>query len=128
MKRLMRIWHLLGISIYEGKRREQNLKTISFISLMLEIPALIGIVHYFNSPLIGFEIGCMIYFSFNLAVFYLAAIKKNRELTVKVGLIFTYIASTNIALLARNGFATHWTFLFPLIVCYLFSVRSGIIF
>ncbi|MDY6399184.1 MAG: ATP-binding protein [Synergistales bacterium] len=126
--RIRALWRLLGISIYnDGERRRRNLKTISCIAFIMEIPALFGAVVYFFTPLRPFAIGCMIYFAFNIVIFYLAAVKKNRELAVRFTVILALVASTNIALFARNGFAAHWTLLFPLVICYLCDVRLGIL-
>ena len=127
IRRVRRIWRILGISIFEGRRSKHNLKIISYIAIVLEIPSLFGTLTYFFTPLWDFALGCFVYAIFNAITFYLAAIKKNREATVKVGVVFTLLACTNIALFARNGFAAHWTLLFPLIISYLFSVRLGII-
>lgn len=128
LKRLIKTWHLLGQSIYEGERRERNLRTIAAIALTLQLPSIIGFVCYINTPMRSLAIGCLFYFFTNLVNFYLAAIKKDRESVVKLGLVLVYIASTNISIFAKNGFAGNWTLLFPLIICYLFSVRAGIVF
>ena len=93
----------------------------------MEIPSLLGAVSYFFTPLWNFALGCLVYAIFHLVIFYLAAIKKDRKLVASVSTILSLVACTNIALFARNGFAAHWTLLFPLVVCYLCGVRLGIL-
>ena len=127
IKRAVKIWQLLGNSVYEGERGRQNLKTIAAISTIMEIPALIGVIKYFFTPLRSFALSCMVYFILNLAVIYLSVVKKDREAAVKAGVILALTVCTNIAFFARNGFAATWTLVFPLIISYLASVRLGIL-
>ena len=128
INRIRAVWRLLGISIYDNEVRcKQNLKTISCIAIIMEIPSLFGAVAYLFTPLWGFALSCVVYAAFQFLIFYLAAIKKDRKLTANVSTIFALLASTNIAVFARNGFAAHWTLLFPLVVCYLCGVRLGIL-
>ncbi len=126
--RMRAVWRILGTSIYNDEhRRKRNLKTMAAIALIMEIPALYGAIKYFFTPLRPFAIGCLIYAAFNIVIFYLAAIKKDRESAARVLVILALAACTNIALFANNGFASHWTLIFPLVVCYLCGVRLGII-
>lgn len=127
MKRLKKIWHWLGISIYEGKRREQNLRTFAVIAILMEIPAISGFFVYFNTKFRPLSIGCLIYFFLNLRVFYLAVIKKNREKTANFTVFMSLVLCTAIIFFAKNGFAAHWTFLYPIIICYLCGVRIGLV-
>lgn len=127
-KRLRAVWRLLGTSIYNTyERRRRNLNTLAAISLIMEIPAFFGALMYFATPLWPFAAGCSVYAAFNIIIFYLAAVKKNREAAVNFTVTLALVACTNIALFAKNGFAAHWTLLFPLVVCYLCSVRAGIL-
>ncbi len=127
-RRMMAIWRILGTSIYsDDNRRRRNLKTMAAIALIMEIPALFGAVTYFFTPLRPFAIGCLIYAAFNIVIFYLAAVKKDRESAARVIVTLAIVACTNIALFARNGFAAHWTLIFPLVMCYLCGVRLGIV-
>ena len=128
INRFRAVWRLLGISIYDDDhRRKQNLRTISYLAVIAEIPSLFGAVTYFFTPLRSFAVSCMVYAVFQAVIFYLAAIKKDRKLSASVGTILALITCTNIALFAKNGFAAHWTLLFPLAVCYLCGVRMGIL-
>ena len=128
INRVRALWRVLGISIYnDSQRRNQNLKTISCIALVMEIPSMFGAIFYFGTPMHGFALGCLVYAILHVLIFYLAAVKKNRELAATIGTILALIASTNIALFARNGFAAQWTLLFPLVVSYLCGVRLGIL-
>ncbi len=127
INRVRALWRLLGFSIYDDEeRRKRNLRTISCISLIMEIPAFYGTWMYLFTPLRPFAIGCLIYAAFNIVIFYLAAIRKNREAAARVIVGLAVVACTNIAVLARNGFAAHWTLIFPLVICYLCGVRLGI--
>lgn len=126
--RMRAIWRILGTSIYNDEhRRKRNLKTMAAIAMIMEIPAFSGTMAYFFTPLRPFAIGCLIYAAFNVVIFYLAAVKKDRESAARVLVILALVACTNIALFASNGFAAHWTLIFPLVVCYLCGVRLGII-
>ena len=127
MKRLRKLWHWLGISIYEGKRLEQNLRTFAVIAILMEIPAISGFFVYFNTKFRPLSIGCLIYFFINLRIFYLAFIKKNRESVVNFTVFMSLLLCTAIILFAKNGFAAHWTFLYPIIICYLCGVRIGLV-
>lgn len=128
ISRIKSVWRILGISIYDDEeRRKRNLKTISSLSVIMTIPSLFGAIFYINTSMQGFALGCLVYAIFNVLIFYLAAVKKNRELTVNLSTIFAIVACTNIALFARNGFAANWTLVFPLVVCYLCGVRLGIL-
>ncbi|MBR1486277.1 MAG: response regulator [Synergistaceae bacterium] len=127
MKRFVEIWRALGISIYEGKRYRQNLKTMAILSLVMEIPAFIGIVKHIFTPMWRFALGCAVYFVLNFIIFYLSAIKKKREAAVVYAVILSLLACTSVFLFARNGFAVVWTVVFPLVICYLCSVRLGIL-
>ncbi|MBR2208181.1 MAG: response regulator [Synergistaceae bacterium] len=127
MKRFVELWRILGISIYEGERYRQNLKTMAVLSLIMEIPAFIGVVKNIFTPMWRFALGCVIYFILNLIIFYLSAIKKNREAAVKYTIILSLLLCTSVILFARNGFAAVWTIVFPLIICYVCSVRAGIL-
>ncbi len=128
INRIRALWRILGVSIYDNaERRKQNLKTISCIAVVMEIPSLLGAVSYFFTPLWDFALGCLIYAIFNLVIFYFASIKKDRELAASISTVLSLVACTNIALFARNGFAAHWTLLFPLVVCYLCGVRLGLL-
>lgn len=128
INRIRAVWRILGISIYDDEeRRKRNLKTISCIAAVMEVPSLFGAAFYFFTPMRSFAISALVYAVFHLVIFYLAAIKKDRKLTARVSTILALIACTNIALFARNGFAAHWTLLFPLVVCYLCGVRLGIL-
>lgn len=130
INRVKAVWRLLGISIYDDEERcKQNLKTISGVSVIMLVPSLFGGMIYINAPfpLKGFAIGCFVYSLFHVLIFYLAAIKKNRKLTVTLSTTLALIACVNIAIFAKNGFAAQWTLLFPLIICYLCGVRSGIL-
>ncbi|MBQ9419603.1 MAG: hypothetical protein IJU31_04420, partial [Synergistaceae bacterium] len=81
INRIRAVWRILGVSIYDDEqRRRQNLKTISCIALVMELPSLFGAVAYFFTPMRGFAVGCLIYAVFHVVIFYLTAIKKNREL------------------------------------------------
>ena len=128
INRIRAVWRILGISIYDNaERHKQNLKTISCIAVVMEIPSLFGAITYFFTPLWSFALGCVVYAIFHVVIFYLAAIKKDRKLAAGISTILSLVACTNIALFARNGFAAHWTLLFPLVVCYLCGVRLGIL-
>ena len=128
INRMRALWRVLGISIYDNaERHKQNLKTISCIAVVMEIPSLFGAITYFFTPLWSFALGCVVYAIFHVVIFYLAAIKKDRKLAAGISTILSLVACTNIALFARNGFAAHWTLLFPLVVCYLCGVRLGIL-
>ena len=93
----------------------------------MEIPSIFGVVSYFFTSSWDFALGCLVYAAFHFIIFYLAAVKKNRELAAGISTILALVVCTNIALFARNGFATHWTLIFPLVVCYLCGVRLGIL-
>lgn len=128
INRIRALWHILGISIYDNEERcKQNLKTISCIAIIMEIPSLFGVVVYLFTPLWGFALSCLFYAIFHFLIFYLAAIRKNRKLTASISTVLALVVCTNIAVFAKNGFAAHWTLLFPLVVCYLCGVRSGIL-
>ena len=127
MKHLKEIWRLLGISIYEGKRYKQNLRTFAIIAFFLETPALLGMFLHHHTRYWALSLGCLVLFVSNLFVIYLALVKKNREVLVKYTVCFSVILCTVIALFARNGFASHWTLVFPLIICYLCGVRIGLV-
>ena len=128
INRVRALWRLLGIPINnEGERRKRNLRTLACIAAIMEVPAFIGASVYLLTPLRAFAVGCVVYAVFNAVIFYLAAVKKNRELAVKVTAVLAITACTNIALFARNGFAANWTLLFPLIVCYICGIRLGIL-
>ncbi|MBQ7193851.1 MAG: hypothetical protein IJR98_05730 [Synergistaceae bacterium] len=121
--RVKALWRILGISIYDDEeRRKRNLKTISYIAVVMEVPSLFGTVVYFFTPLRGFAVSSLVYGVFHLVIFYLAAIKKDRRLTAIVSTTLALVACINIVVFARNGFAAHWTLLFPLVVCYLCGV------
>ena len=127
-KRVKEVWHLLGVSIYDDEsRREQNLKTISRVAVIMLIPSTFGGIIYLFTPMWGFAVSCLIYAFFHLVILYLTTVKKNRELAAGLSTILALVVCTNIAIFAKNGFAAHWTMLFPLIVCYLCGVRLGII-
>ena len=127
MKHLKEIWRLLGISIYEGKRLTQNLRTFAVIAALMEIPALSGILIYNHTKYWELSWGCSAFFLANLVIIYLAVFKKNRELLVKCSVIFSLTICTCIIFFAKNGFVVHWTLLFPLVICYLCGVRIGLI-
>ena len=80
INRLRALWRILGISIYDNaERRKQNLKTISCIAVVMEIPSLFGAITYSFTPLWSFALGCVVYAIFHVVIFYLAAIKKDRK-------------------------------------------------
>ncbi|MBQ7543664.1 MAG: response regulator [Synergistaceae bacterium] len=128
IKRVRAVWRLLGVSIYDDEERcKRNLKTLACIAAILEVPSLSGVIFYSFTPMWEFALSCSVYAVFHAVIFYLAAVRKNRRLVASIGTILSLIVCTNIALFARNGFAAHWTLLFPLVVCYLCGVRLGIL-
>ena len=128
INRIKAVWRLLGISIYDDdERRKRNLKTIASIAAIMAIPSLFGAVSYMFTPLWGFALSCIVYSIFHLTIFYLAAVKKDRDLVASISTILSLLVCTNVAIFAKNGFAAHWTLLFPLVVCYLCGVRLGIL-
>ena len=50
-----------------------------------------GAIFYFNTPMHGFAVSCMFYVVLNVVIFYLAAVKKNRELSAALGTIIALI-------------------------------------
>ncbi|MBQ7221146.1 MAG: response regulator [Synergistaceae bacterium] len=128
INRIKAVWRLLGISIYDDDERcKRNLKTIASLAVIMEIPSLFGAVNYMFTPMREFALSCVVYSIIHFIIFYFAAIKKDRKLVAGVSTLLSLLVCTNIAVFAKNGFAAHWTLLFPLVVCYLCGVRLGIL-
>ena len=125
IKKLIKIWHMTGISIYEGKRYEDSLSNMTFVSAVLAVPAVMGIIFNFRH-LWKASLSFCFYLIIDFSIFYFSAIKKNRNAAVKACVVLTILASTNIALFAKNGFSAYWPLSFSLMISYLCSVRAGI--
>ena len=125
--KIQEIWRTLNRDIFVGERRERNLRNITVTSLI--VMALGFVMGLFNAlqHQAMMAVTCFMVMACAFVCYVFAARFKRRRGAVVTALIFVVIILTFDVLFARNGFAYIWTLLVPLSVCYVFSVKAGVL-
>ena len=125
---LRRTVEYLNRDIYTGKRYETNRKGISVVSVVITFAGIIMSVmnvaqRYYDTLMVSLAVIVM-----GALMFVFAGLLKRRDGAVASAVIgamaiFGYVAAAGI----MQGFAILWTLLVPMIICYFFSVKLGIV-
>ncbi|MCH4191669.1 MAG: HD domain-containing protein [Butyrivibrio sp.] len=128
MLEMMKKYHnLLKQDIYRGKLKEDNIRTVGIVGLLITFVASITTVMNFYQHKMMMGLTTVILALTGLFIYFVTSRLKNRRIaavsfSVLAVFIFTYytICGTN------EGFATLWTILVPMAMMYFIGVRFGI--
>ena len=126
--KLKETWAMLNRSIYRGERLEQNLRALTYVSM---VTAALGLLLTVYNLYIGEKI--MSLASFNtllggLGCWYCAGVLKNREAAAVIPTTFCAIVFTIYTVFGLgHGTAMLWSILMPIGISYFVSVKYGII-
>lgn len=126
-EKLLDIKRTLDTSIFVGERYERNLTNIAITACIIVV---IGSIMTAVNILQGkYEIAVypFLFFLSGVLSFILSYRYKSRKAAIMCTLPAIIIVFTVLVLLADNGFAFLWVMLVPLSVCYMFSVKMGIL-
>ena len=126
-EKLLGIKRTLDTSIFVGERYERNMTNIAVTS---GIVTMIGFVMTALNVIQGkysIAVYPLFFFISGIICFILTVKFKNREAVVLLSLPTIIITFSILILFADNGFAFLWIMLVPLSICYIFSVKSGIL-
>ena len=127
-KRLRETWGMLNRSIYRGERLEQNLRALTYVSM---VTAALGLLLTITNLISGEKI--MLLAAVNtmlggLGCWYCAGVLKNREAAAVIPTTFCAIVFTIYTVFGLgHGTAMLWSILMPIGLCYFVSVKYGII-
>ena len=126
-EKLKEILQVLNSSIFVGERKERNLRHMAVSSVIIVALGFILITmnlvqeQYMMAVASGLILLC------GLLVFVFVTHYRARGPAVVTATVTLLLVLTFVILFADNGFGYLWTLLVPLIVCYIFSVRTGIL-
>ena len=127
-KKLKETWAMLNRSIYRGERLEQNLRALTYVSM---VTAALGLLLTVYNIFTGEKI--MLLASVNtmlggLGCWYCAGVLKNREAAAVIPTTFCAIVFTIYTIFGLGqGTAMLWSILMPIGMCYFVSVKYGIL-
>ena len=127
-KKLKETWAMLNRSIYRGERLEQNLRALTYVSM---VTAALGLLLTVYNIFTGEKI--MLLASINtmlggLGCWYCAGVLKNREAAAVIPTTFCAIVFTIYTIFGLGqGTAMLWSILMPIGMCYFVSVKYGIL-
>lgn len=127
-KRLRETWGMLNRSIYRGERLEQNLRALTYVSM---VTAALGLLLTITNLISGEKI--MLLAAVNtmlggLGCWYCAGVLKNREAAAVIPTTFCAIVFTIYTVFGLgHGTAMLWSILMPIGMCYFVSVKYGIL-
>ena len=128
MLEMMKKYHnLLKQDIYRGKLKEDNMRTVGIVGLLITFVASITTAMNFYQHKMMMGLTTVILALAGLFIYFVTSRLKNRRIAAVTFsalaiVIFSYymIRGTN------DGFATLWTILVPMAMMYFIGVRSGI--
>jgi diguanylate cyclase (GGDEF)-like protein/putative nucleotidyltransferase with HDIG domain len=121
-------WKTLDRSIYVGDRLKSNLIALTFVSLATMVLGLILLVVNLSIHRPAMVIASIITLISGSCCAYCSYILKNRELAIKIPIVFCIFVFTIYALTgAADGTALFWSLLMPIGMSYFVSVKYGII-
>ena len=127
-KKLKETWEMLNRSIYRGERLEQNLRALTYVSM---VTAALGLLLTVYNIFTGEKI--MLLAAINtmlggLGCWYCAGVLKNREAAAVIPTTFCAIVFTIYTFFGLGqGTAMLWSILMPIGMCYFVSVKYGIL-
>jgi len=126
LQRFRKTWEMLGKEILIGERYERNLKSIRDLAFVMMLAGTVMFIMNILSReyLVSLTSAAIIIAGFFI---YRFVAKRNRKGAMILTIIAVVLVFTYDIFFVNNGFAYLWTMLIPLAVCYLFSVRAGII-
>ena len=128
VEKIKTTWEQLSVSIYQGDRLKQNLRTIAYmggiISLISGVMTVMNVFQDRNRV----AVVTAVIFLCGIAIIICASLWKSRR-AVNVTVLFLCIMPfTDFVVRGVNeGFAILWTLLVPLAVSYFMSVRTGLL-
>ena len=128
LKKLKETWAMLNRSIYRGERLEQNLRALTYVSM---VTAALGLLLTIANIISGEKI--MLLAAINtmlggLGCWYCAGVLKNREAAAVIPTTFCAIVFTIYTIFGLGqGTAMLWSILMPIGMCYFVSVKYGIL-
>ena len=125
--KIQEIWRTLNRDIFVGERYERNLRNIAASSvIVMALGFIMGMINVMQRQYIialsPFAIMVAGLISRVSVVRY-----RRREGAIIATIIAIILVLTYDVLIADNGFAYMWTLLVPLSVCYMFSLRMGML-
>ena len=128
VERIREIWEQLSVSIYQGGRLKENLRTIAYMGGIISLIS--GVMTVMNLWQGRYRVAMMtvVIFLFGIAIIMCASLWKSRRAVHIVTLLLCILPFTDFAVRGVNeGFAILWTLLIPLAVSYFLSVRTGLL-
>ena len=128
LEKLKETWAMLNRSIYRGERLEQNLRALTYVSM---VTAALGLLLTVANIFSGEKI--MLLAAVNtmlggLGCWYCAGVLKNREAAAVIPTTFCAIVFTIYTVFGLgHGTAMLWSILMPIGMCYFVSVKYGIL-
>ena len=120
-------WRDLNRSIYVGKRREENLRALTAVSLFTALLGLVLIIFDVVTGQRSMLIPAAATFLGGASCAFIAGVLKKREIAILIPTAFCAVAFTYYAFTgAAEGTALLWSFLLPIGLCYFVSVKYGI--
>lgn len=126
-EKLRDIRQTLNSSIFIGERYERNLSNIAIISGIIMIMGLFLTLINVVQGKYGIAVFAIIVFFASLLSLISVLEFRRREPAIAITIPAIIIVLTFDILFADNGFAYFWVIIAPLAVCYMFSVKTGII-
>ena len=125
--KLQEIWRTLNRDIFVGERYERNLRNIAATSIIVSAVGLVmGLINAFQGQTM-MAVTCFLILLCGVLCHIFAARFRWRRGAVVTAAVFVVLILSYDVLFANNGFAFIWTLLVPLSVCYVFSVKAGVL-
>ena len=125
--KIREIWRTLNRDIFVGERYERNLRNIAATSIIVMAVGLVmGLINAFQGQTM-MAVTCFFILLCGAVCHIFAARFRRRRGAVVTAAVFVVTILTYDVLFAHNGFAFIWTLLVPLSVCYVFSVKAGLL-
>lgn len=126
LRRLKETWDMLGRDIIVGDRYERNLRSIRDMSLILILAGTVMFVMNILSRAYLVSLTSVAIMVAGVSIYWCVK-KRNRRAATRLTVAAIVLVFTYDIFFVDNGFAFLWTMLVPLVISYLFSVRTGIL-
>ena len=117
----------LNRNIFVGERYERNLRNIAAASLIIMAVGLVMSLMNLIQGQYNVALTCFLILVSSTASYMSVSWYRNRRASIIIPIVTVVSVLTYDVLFANNGFAYIWTLLVPLAMCYVFSVRIGVL-
>ena len=125
--KIQEIWRTLDRDIFVGERYDRNLRNIAATSsIVMALGFVMGLINTLQGQSM-MAVTCSMIMVCGAVCHVFASRFRKRRGAVVTAAVFVVSVLTYDVLFAKNGFAYIWTLLVPLSVCYVFSVKVGVL-